>query len=83
MKWSEQAGDVVGLYGVMAVAAVSPFKCQFFCTQQWMVERIHTTDWLQVVGVTRIQGYQAPVWRKKDRKERSTEGELVEDTKLG
>lgn len=61
MKWLEQVGDVVGLRGVMAMATVSTFNWQFICTQQGMVERIHTADWLQVVGVTRIQGYQAPV----------------------
>lgn len=83
MKWSKQVGDVVGLCGVMAVAAVSTFNGQFFCTQQWVAERIHAADRLQVVGVTRIQGYQAPVWRKTDGGERSDAGGLVEDTKKG
>lgn len=42
-----------------------------------MVERIHTADWLQVVDVTRIQGYQASVGgRRTERREVKT-GEIV------
>lgn len=57
---------MVELWGVMAMAAVSPFNWQFLSFQQRMMEIIHTTHWLQVVGVTRIQGYQAPVYRKNE-----------------
>ena len=46
-----------------------------------MVERIHTADWLQVVDVTRIQGYQASVGgRRTERREVKT-GEIVEGKK--
>lgn len=65
MKWSEQVGDVVGLHGVMTVATLSTFNWELLGIQQWVLERIHIANWLQVVGVTRIQGYQAPVCRKK------------------
>lgn len=61
MKLSEQVGDVVGLCVMVAVSTVSTFNWQFLCTPQRMVERINTTDWLKVISVTGVQGYQAPV----------------------
>lgn len=65
MKWSDQVEDVVGLQAVMTVATISTFNWKFLSIQQRMMERIHIAHWLQVVGVTRIQGYQAPVcWKK-------------------
>lgn len=66
MERSEQVRDVAGLCSVMAVATVSTFHRQLLSAQQCVVKRIHTTShWFQVVGVARVQGYQAPVAGKR------------------
>ena len=65
MKWSEQVREMVGLCSVMTVATASTLNWQFLSIQQGMLKRVHAADWFQVVGVARIQGYQASVLRKK------------------
>ena len=69
MKWSEQVREMVGLCSVMTVATVSTLNWQVLSIQQGMVKRVHTADRFQVVGIARIQGYQASVLRKERKKE--------------
>lgn len=81
VKRCHQVWDEAGLCGVMAMATASTFNWQFLGTQQWMVGRIHTVNWLQVVGVTRVEWNQAPVSGKVIGRENTMREVMLEKLK--
>ena len=62
MQRLEKAGDeVAGASRLVPVPARPAHAGELLCTGQQVLERIQPSDWLKVVRVVRVQGYQAPV----------------------
>ena len=57
---SEEIRQLTGVASLVAMAASPASEGQVLSAHQPMLERALSADWLQVVGVTGVQGYQTP-----------------------
>lgn len=68
MQRLEKAGDEVVRASRLVTVPAGPARArELICAGQRVFDRIQPSNWLKVVRVIRVQGYQAPVYLDKER----------------